>query len=154
MKRWWTKELTQLRRHTSKLGRQAYELKDRPEHAIHKEHKRVAKKYASTLEHTKKQHWRDWLEKAEDPDIWTVNRAISSLASDGRKVRIPMLKPKVRGQEETARTNREKSMALTKCFFPPKPQEETTQSREKDKKWYKVSCRITCKQVQKQLCKL
>ena len=154
MKRWWTKELTQLRRHTSKLGRQAYELKDRPEHAIHKEHKRVAKKYASTLEHTKKQHWRDWLEKAEDPDIWTVNRAISSLASDGRKVRIPMLKHKVRGQEETTRTNGEKSMALAKCFFPPKLQEETTQSREKDKKWYKVSCRITCEQVQKQLCKL
>ena len=65
-----------------------------------------------------------------------------------------MLKHKVRGQEETARTNGEKSLALAKCFFPPKPQEETTQLREKGKRQYKVSCRITCKQMQKQLCKL
>ena len=144
----------QLRRHAGKLGRQAYKLKKRLEHTIHEEHKRAAKIYASTLEHTKKQHWRDWLEKAEDPDIWTVNKIISSPANDSRKVRIPLLKHKVGNQEEIARTNSKKSLALTKSFFPPKPQEETAQLREKGKKCCKASCRITYGQVQKQRCKL
>ena len=90
----------------------------------------------------------------EDPDIWTVNKIISSPANDSRKVRIPLLKHKVGNQEEIARTNSKKSLALTKSFFPPKPQEETAQLREKGKKCCKASCRITHEQVQKQLCKL
>jgi hypothetical protein len=81
-KHWWTKELTLLHKKDNKLGRQLYQRKLEPEHAIHEEHKVAAKRYGNTLEHTKKQHWLNWLEKAEDPNIWTAHQLISSAASD------------------------------------------------------------------------
>ena len=68
-KRWWTKELTQLRRRANKLGRQSYNRRHEPENAVHRDHIVAAKNYRNTLEHTKTQHWRDYLENAEDPDI-------------------------------------------------------------------------------------
>ena len=153
-KRWWTKELMQLRKLAGKMGRQAYKLKDSPEHSIHEEHKRIAKKYESMLERTKKQHWRDWLENAEDPDIWVANKIISTPASDRGKARIPTLKYKVDDREVIARTNGEKSLALAKCFFPPKPQEPNTQQEDNHAKQHKVRCKITHEQIQKQLRKL
>ena len=42
----------------------------------------MVKLYRNTLESTKKQHWRDWLEKAVDPDIWIVNKLIYLQATD------------------------------------------------------------------------
>ena len=122
-KRWWTKELTGLRKRANKLGRLAYKNRDFPSHSVHAEHKMAVKEYGNTLKSTKKQHWRDWLERAEDPDIWTVHRLITSPASDGGKSRIPGLKYKEDpdDDEKTASSNEEKSRVLAKCFFPPKP---------------------------------
>jgi hypothetical protein len=48
-KRWWTKELTQLRRIVGKLGRQAYKRRDNLAHPIHQEHKEAVKRYDKTL---------------------------------------------------------------------------------------------------------
>jgi len=126
-KRWWTKELTQLRRQAEKLGRQSFKSRSQPDHKVHAEHKVATKRYEKTLQYTKKQHWRDWLEKAEDPDIWTANKLISAPATDGGKARIPTLKHNAGGQESSARTNEEKSIALAKCFFPARPDEDDSQ---------------------------
>ncbi|KAH9955355.1 hypothetical protein BC827DRAFT_1099873, partial [Russula dissimulans] len=38
-KRWWTKELTQLRKAANKLGRFSYNLRNETEHSAHEEHK-------------------------------------------------------------------------------------------------------------------
>jgi hypothetical protein len=67
------KELTQLRAHANKLGRASYKLRNIPEHQTHREHKEAKGKYQKMLQGTKQQHWRQWLEKAEDPDIWAAN---------------------------------------------------------------------------------
>jgi hypothetical protein len=91
-KRWWTKELTQLQRQAGKLGRQSYKRRDDPQHPIHGEHKEAAKRYNKTLQYTKKQHWCDWLKRAEEPDIWTVQQVISAPAADRGKARIPILR--------------------------------------------------------------
>src|SRR6202789_2364967 len=120
-KRWWTKELTLLRRKADKLGRNASKLKHLPHHHIHAEHTDAVRKYRNTLETTKKQHWRDWLERAEDPDIWTVNKLINSQALDGGKSRIPALTHKVGNTEKKATSNDEKSAALARSFFPDRP---------------------------------
>ncbi len=120
-KRWWTRELTQLRRHSNKLGRLAYKLRDDSQHPVHREHVEAAKLYDRTLERTKRQHWRDWLERAVDPDIWTVHKVISTPHADGGKARIPALKHKQGEAEKIASTNSEKSQALANCFFPTKP---------------------------------
>ena len=93
-KRWWTKELSQLRKQANKLGRQSYSRRTNIGHEIHTQHKEAVKRYEKTLKHMKQQHWREWLERAEDPDIWTVHQIISSPASDGGKARIPILKHK------------------------------------------------------------
>ena len=72
-KRWWMKELTQLCQLANKLGRQSYDKQCDKGHNIHKKHNVAAKNYHRILEQTKRQHWRDWLEKGKDPDIWTAH---------------------------------------------------------------------------------
>ena len=120
-KRWWTKELTQLRREMNKLGKTSHKLRNHPAHPIHEDHMNAKRKYDNTLERTKNQHWRDWLERAVDPDIWTVHKYTSAPATDGAKARIPVLKYKNGDVELMAATNDEKSIALAKSFFPAKP---------------------------------
>jgi len=105
----------------NKLGRQSYKLRNNPAHLVHKEHTDAEKLYDRTLERTKRQHWRDWLERAEDPDIWTVHKYTSQPYTDGAKARIPALKYIQDNIEVTAATNTEKAQALTKSFFPVKP---------------------------------
>jgi len=117
-KRWWTKELTQLRKRSNKLGRQSYKRSNDRTHIVHAEHAEAAKLYNRTLKSTKEHHWRSYLEKAEDPDIWTVHRLTSAPASDGGKARIPALKFRDGEEDRTAVTNSEKVSVLAKGFFP------------------------------------
>ena len=120
-KLWWTKELTKLRQEANKTGRRASKYSNWPEHHSHRVHQDASKKYRQTMERTKRQHWRDWLEKSDDPDIWTAHKYISSPAGDGGKCRIPVLKLTRNGQEQSATTNDMKSEMLAKTFFPPCP---------------------------------
>ena len=120
-KRWWTKELKKLRHTANNKGRKASKYKDWPHHYSHEERRAANKLFQKTLEHTKRQHWRDWLEKAEDPDIWTAHKYTSTSPGDGGKSRIPILKLTRDGQESTASTNEEKSLMLASTFFPPRP---------------------------------
>ena len=85
-KRWWTKELKKMRQNTNNKGRKASRYKNWPDHHLHIEHQEANKVFQKTLERTKRQHWRDWLEKAEDPDIWTAHRYTSSPIGDGGTV--------------------------------------------------------------------
>jgi hypothetical protein len=147
---WWTKELTQLQVHANKLGRASFKLRHILEHQVHREHKEAKGEYQRVLQKTKQQHWRDWLEKAEDLHIWAANQVIATPSSDGGKAKILKLKHKVREEETTASTNEEKSTVLAKSFFPTKPQEEP-QPTEKFPKACKGAGRITREQIQTQL---
>ena len=153
-KRWWTKELTILRKQANKLGRQSYKRRMDPSHAVHTGHKEAAKMYVRTLKNTKQQHWRSWLERAKDPDIWTVHRLISAPASDGGKARIPALKYRVGEDDRTATTNSEKGAALAKGFFPQKPQTPDTQEDEEYPKACSKAGKVTKDHIRKHLKKL
>ena len=120
-KLWWTKELKKLRHEANKTGRKASEYNSWPKHHSHTEHQEELKKYTRTMEHTKRQHWRDWLEKSEDPDIWMAHKYTLSAAGDGCKFRIPVLKLNRNGQEQMATTNDAKSEMLARTSFPPRP---------------------------------
>jgi hypothetical protein len=120
-KKWWTKELKKLWQEASRKGWKASKYKDWLEHHSHTEHWEANKVFQKTLEHTKCQHWRDWLEKAEDPDIWMVHKYTASPAGDGGKCRIPVLKMTHNGQENVATTNNKKANMLARTFFPPQP---------------------------------
>jgi ribonuclease HI len=137
-----------------KLGRKSYKLRNNAAHAVHREHVEAEKLYHRTLDQTKNQHWRDWLERAVDPDIWTVHKCISAPASDGAKARIPALKHKCGTQEVTATTNQEKSQALAKSFFPARPEDAGID----DNHEYPPACcapdKVTKEQIEFQIRKL
>ena len=120
-KRWWSKELRELRTRFKKLGRKTSKYRNVPEHATHKEYREVRKIYDKAIKYNKRHHWRDWLEKATDPDIWTANKYITAAASDGGKTRIPALRQVHGDIEQMVSANHEKSKLLAKGFFPSKP---------------------------------
>jgi hypothetical protein len=143
-----------MRKHANKLGRLSYSHKEDTAHTIHKEHKKAVKLYEKTLTDTKKQHWRDWLEKADDPDIWTVHRLISAPATDRGKSRIPALKVRTGEMDIVALSNKDKSIALANNFFPAKPHQENNQVKHKYPRQCDTPRKITKVQVEKQLKKL
>jgi len=143
-----------MQKQSSKLGRKAYERRYEPEHEVHAQHKEAAKRYKNNLKYTKKHHWRDWLEKLEEPDIWTANCYVTAPATDGGKARILVLKHKVDGQEVSARTNSEKSAALAKGFFPLKPVENSVPPNVKYPRLCQGGTKIMAEQIQRQLRKL
>ena len=63
------------------------------------------------------------MEKATEPDIWTVHRYILAPASDGSTTRILTLKVTQGDTEVIASTNEDKSQLLAKTFFPTSPTE-------------------------------
>ena len=91
LKRWWMKEIRELQMQYRKLGRKVGRYMAQPEHPIHMEYKDVHRQYNRAIKYNKRHHWRDWLEKAFDPDLWTVNKYILAAASDGSRTRIPSL---------------------------------------------------------------
>jgi hypothetical protein len=65
----------------------------------------------------------DWLEKAMDPDLWTVHKYILAPAGDGGKTRIPNLTDTGTRWRPHTQLNQDKGKALAKVFFPKKPQQ-------------------------------
>lgn len=129
-KRWWTKELLNLRRQANKLGRKSSKRRSDPEDSIHAEYANTKKQYEQEIEYCKRHHWRDWLEKAEDLDIWTAHRYISASAIEGNRSRIPTLITTHDREEMKATTNEEKSRLLAKTFFPEKLVRSNTPSEQ------------------------
>ena len=87
------------------------------------EHKDAHRQYNKAIKHSKKHHWRDWLEKVLEPDLWTANKYIAAPASNGGKTRIPTLRQQANGREKMASSNLDKSKMLANNFFPSKPPE-------------------------------
>jgi hypothetical protein len=121
-KRWWTRNLTLLRRNINKASHTAYKMRGLPLHPSHNEFKRIRNQYAEEIFKSKKQHWTDWLEEVSGNDIWIANKYITSTPTDGSKTRIPTLSiNQPDGSKCEATSNAEKSIALAKSFFPPQP---------------------------------
>jgi ribonuclease HI/exonuclease III len=124
-KRWWTKELTNLRKEMLRIRRKACKERHKETNPAWEQFKDARRKFGNELNKTKKNHWRDWLEKADDPDLWTAHKYISALPSDCGKTRIPDLTYTEAGEQKTVSTNEAKSKALAKAFFPRKPEGNT-----------------------------
>jgi len=146
--------IMQMHKKVNKLGRKSFSFRREPNHVIHTQHKDTAKRYDGKLHYAKKQHWRDWVKRAEEPDIWMANRYVLALVTDGGKARIPILKYSVGEQVISVRTNSEKSTALAKGFFPPKPAESTVETSTKYLKQCQGGVKIMADQIWKQLWKL
>ena len=58
-KRWWMREIRELRTHFRKLGRKVGRYSTQPEHLIHAEYKDTHRQYDRAIKYSKQHHWRD-----------------------------------------------------------------------------------------------
>jgi hypothetical protein len=107
-KRWWTKELTQLKREANRL-RKVYQL---TRHHIDKmAWKAKAKEYNEEIPKTQTTHWRGYIEKPDNKNIGQIIRYITNKPTSN-------IIPTLNGKEAT---NEQKVNALQKSFFPRPP---------------------------------
>jgi Reverse transcriptase (RNA-dependent DNA polymerase) len=120
-RRWWTKELTELKKEQNRLSNKLYRLRDVRNHPIHVEFRASINKFKEIMIETCKQHWIDWLESIEQQEIYTANKYLVSKPTDYSSARIPMLRTNINGIEGIAEDNETKAKELAKSFFPPPP---------------------------------
>jgi hypothetical protein len=80
-----------------------------------------------------------------------VHWLVSAPPTDGERVKIPKLKHKVGKEEAVASMNKEKSVALARCFFSAKPPDQDTGEEAKYPKVCKGVGKITRDQICEQL---
>ena len=121
-KRWWTHELTTLRRKKQRLANNSHRWRGIPDHPSHQSHRETSKEYSKMIEATKREHWEDWLLNASGRDLWTANKYAAKPPTDGGKSRIPTLNyTRPDGTILPTTSNMEKTKALANAFFPPPP---------------------------------
>ena len=107
-KRWWTEELTQLKREANRL-RKVYQL---TRHHIDRTAWKVkAKEYIEEIVKAKTTHWRGYIEKPDNKSIGQIIRYITNKPTSS-------IIPTLNGKEAT---NEQKVNALQKSFFPRPP---------------------------------
>ncbi|KIN94669.1 hypothetical protein M404DRAFT_83027, partial [Pisolithus tinctorius Marx 270] len=125
-KRWWTKELTSLRKELKTLSKASFTFRAIRDHDSHRSRKEKAREYDKAIKDAKRNHWRDWLEEAGSEELWTANGYISKPYGDGSKSRIPALKTTdEHGNTHTVSSNENKSQLFAKALFPPPPAQST-----------------------------
>lgn len=58
-KRWWTQELSNMRKRKNRLSRESYRWRGLPDHPSHQQHRDASKEYAALIEKTKRTHWEE-----------------------------------------------------------------------------------------------
>ena len=121
-KRWWTKELTELKKEKNRISNLSYKQHGLPDAPIHAMHKEATRKLCHRIDEVKKEHWSNWLEEASPRDIYIANNYITNAPSDYTNARIPSLKrSNPTGTNTTTDTNPGKVTELATAFFPPPP---------------------------------
>src|SRR3981189_178279 len=154
-KRWWSKELLDLKKRKNKLSGISYKYRAVLDHPSHEQHKAVRNQYGDAIVKAKEQHWADFLEEAEERDLWIANKYISNLPGDRSKTQIPALKVESPGNHVTVVTSNEgKAELLSKQFFPPAPTVSTVPNNYAYPQRVPMPTRITAEQVKCIIAKL
>ena len=69
--RWWTKELTDLKKHANQLSHLSHKFCALPNHICHRASKDACNKLANEVFKAKKEHWQEWLEDPRKPQVMT-----------------------------------------------------------------------------------
>jgi len=121
-KRWWTKELTQLKKEAERLGRMSRRYRADRTHYSHDSAATARHSNRSAMESTKATHWEDFLESADAHDLWIAHKYLSDVPMATGSARTPTLyEPQPDGSKATCTTNEDKAAAFFKQFFPPGP---------------------------------
>lgn len=121
-KRWWTKDLNELRKMAHHLGKKSYGKRSDREHPIHEEFRRARNRYTNSIKLAKEQCWMKWLDAVRDDNMWKTSAYISSPSTDASRARVPDLITKdAHGDEIKATTNEETTALFKREFFPSPP---------------------------------
>jgi hypothetical protein len=120
-RRWWTMELTSLKKKQNRLSNRSFKFRHLHDHPSHAEYKTAANKFKEVMSETRDQDWKDWLESISQQDLYIANKYITSEPSDYSSARIPTLRTTLNGLPDLAEDNLAKVAALTESFFPPPP---------------------------------
>jgi len=125
-KRWWTKELNQMKKEGYRLSRTSYKFRALPKNRAHHEYKEHRRQFADAITIAKRQHWEDFLEEATEREMWIANKFIKEPVGDGGRPRIPTLKINTPDGYREVSSNKEKAQAIATAFFPSKPEGPNT----------------------------
>jgi hypothetical protein len=116
-KRWWTTDLTQLRRIYTYWRNQARSRRraGRIVPGLEKQAREAAKEYHDTIRKQKKAHWEDFL--ADDTNIWQATKYLK-LSGSSFNDKIP---PLVKADGSSTKDKAEQTEELLATFFPPLP---------------------------------
>ena len=107
-KRWWNKELADLRKQAERSRRRFDKYGRQEDKDLWKEHRRI---FQQKKNESKRDTWQKFISNADDRDIWKANKYLNSMPIN---TFIPTL-------EGSAATNEQKTNTLKKIFFPSPP---------------------------------
>ena len=120
MKRWWSSELTELRKSKQKLAWKSFNDRNSKSDPIHEEYRRARNEYREKIQEKKAKHQEEWIESTTNTSVWDVHGFINKPRSGGTSSRLPSLnRPNEEGPPTFCRTNEEKSDHLINHFYPP-----------------------------------
>jgi exonuclease III len=91
IKRWWNKDLDDLKKRVNKLSELSWKYRA-VDHPYHTELKNLREAYAVAIAKAKEEHWSEFLETAMDRELWIANRYITNPIGDGGAARVPTLR--------------------------------------------------------------
>ena len=118
-RRWWTQELSTLKKTQNRLSGKSFRFRHVRDHPVHVMYKAATNQFKSIMEETRSQDWTDWLESATQQDLYIANKYVTNEPSDYSSARVPTLKTSVNNVPGMAEDNVAKAKALADSFPPP-----------------------------------
>ncbi|PIL24452.1 transcription factor [Ganoderma sinense ZZ0214-1] len=129
-RRWWSKDLTIMRKQKQRAGRSAFKYRQDPGHPAHEEYRLIRNQYAERIKYARKDCWTSFLDDTTAQSIWTAHRFLKKGQSDGGAARIPALKS-IADPSHVLVDNVAKGEEFYNTFFlPPGPAPPDTSEHE------------------------
>ncbi|PIL37604.1 hypothetical protein GSI_01298 [Ganoderma sinense ZZ0214-1] len=129
-RRWWSKDLTSLRKQKQRAGRASFKHRHDHAHPAHEDYRRIRNQYAEHIKYARKDCWTSFLDDTDAHSIWTAHRFLKRGQSDGGAAWIPSLKS-IADPTCILTDNAAKGEEFYGTFFlPPGPDPPPTQEHE------------------------
>lgn len=90
-RRWWTSELTAMKKVKTNLENQSYRKRAEPDHPAHEECRRMRQTFSAEIKRAKADKWVEYMEEANSSTMWGIGKMVEAESRDGGRTRIPDL---------------------------------------------------------------